>query len=538
VYHPSLFSSNDDGVKAYLLATLQQSVGRILDLAAGDTSVRLMEERLWQELLEVGRLTMGLALGIRCRQVAEQDIRARGLGQDQVRLRQDASSWLAMMTTFGPVVFFTFAYRDSSSGLATVTRYPAQERVYPLQKHSRSSELCPEWETRLGSDLPFRRAEESLNYFSHGAVKLEDTTIERHMVVVGQLLDRQWLYKTKEEIPEILQHRATRDMKTGKPIIYLSTDAHALRRLVDETWWAVWKMAKGVRLWCVDRRSGAVIHLGGEFTWGNCHQVKEVVCWLIATGRLPADGEYGEGLEGAVTIVSDGMPWIEQYVVAQFTAAEVILDAYHVPERLRNHAEARHGKKKGAARRLYDGWVSKLPGPRPDRGQKKRERGKDSKKKRVGDSPQASERRPRQEAEVTPRPTSGVEELIAGLSNEKGLAKKKQQAQEKLVEYLKHNQYRMKYQEYRGRGYQIGSGAMESIHRNGSQQRLKLPGPGWLKETSQAIFNLRMLYLCGRWEEFWEQTGLTKQLVERFRAEAVKAAAARKQASEAKALAA
>lgn len=39
-----------------------------------------------------------------------------------------------------------------------------------------------------------------------------------------------------------------------------STDAHALRRYVDETWSASWKMVNGIRLWCIDRRSGKVMH--------------------------------------------------------------------------------------------------------------------------------------------------------------------------------------------------------------------------------------------------------------------------------------
>lgn len=109
VYHTSLFAQDDDVVKASIVAALGKSVGRILDLAVAGGSVRDIEEQLWEELREGARLTMGVALGLRCRHVAEEDIGARGLRDDQVRLRHDASSWLTMMTTFGRVVFFTFA---------------------------------------------------------------------------------------------------------------------------------------------------------------------------------------------------------------------------------------------------------------------------------------------------------------------------------------------------------------------------------------------------------------------------------------------
>ena len=41
---------------------------------------------------------------------------------------------------------------------------------------------------------------------------------------------------------------------------------------------------------------------------------------------------------------------------------------------------------------------------------------------------------------------------------------------------------------------------------------MKRPGAGWLPETSQAVFNLRMLELVGRWNEFWDQPDLTTLL--------------------------
>jgi hypothetical protein len=43
-----------------------------------------------------------------------------------------------------------------------------------------------------------------------------------------------------------LATQATRDKRTGQPIVYFSTDAHALRRFIDETWHGAWKMANGL----------------------------------------------------------------------------------------------------------------------------------------------------------------------------------------------------------------------------------------------------------------------------------------------------
>jgi hypothetical protein len=529
VYQSSLLSRTDADVKAHLLATFGQSVDRLLALAKSDASVRVLEEAVWDESLGAMKTTMSVALGLKCRVATEEDIRDRGLKDEDVRLRRDEESWLTMMTTFGPVTFFNFAYRDLSIKAIGVTRTPARARVYPLHQKCRSTELCLEWEIRLGSDLPFRRAEESLTFFTHGSVTLEDTTIRSHLIAVSTLLSREWLYRTPEEIREILRYQASRDLETGKPIIYLSTDAHALRRFVDDTWTAAWKMANGMRLWCVDRKSGSVIHLGGEFTWGDCHRVGEIVDWLIKTGRLTQDGDYGDGLVASVSIVTDGMEWIEEYVVAKFTVAVAILDAYHALDHLKKYVDSRYGKKSAAATEHYDEYVQLLLGKRPEKGTKKRKLSENERREMSRKQSEQNQSNPVQGAENASPSRPGVDELIERLKAEAVLAnsikpepepgqKEEKTELEKLIDYLIHNRYRMNYLEYRRRGYQIGSGAMESLHRNGSQIRLKIPGPGWLEEPSRAIFDLRMLYLCGRWDEFWHQPDFLNQLVEKFKA--------------------
>lgn len=57
---------------------------------------------------------------------------------------------------------------------------------------------------------------------------------------------------------------------------------------------------------------------------------------------------------------------------------------------------------------------------------------------------------------------------------------------------------------------------MESLHRSASQTRLKVAGIRCLPEPSQTLLNLRMLYLCGRWDEFWKDASLMENLVAAF----------------------
>lgn len=536
VHRTLLVSQDVDHVKPNILSNYDDGIERIFTMTTADASIRDLEKCIWDVSLENARMIMAAALSLLCARITEDDIEVRDLKDDHVRLRNDDDYRVTMMTTFGPVTFFSFAYRDSSSGVTTVTRTPAREQVFPLHKHCRSSEACLEWESKLGQEMPFRRAQESMSFFTHGAVSLEDTTIERHMVTVSRLVERQWLYQTPETIREVLLHRATRDLKTDKPLIYLSTDAHALRQFVDETWDARWKMANGLRLWCVDRRSGAIIHLGGEYTWGDCNHVGKIVDWLIESGHVPADGNYGDGLVATIVLPTDGMPWIEDYVVKKFsTDAVAILDAYHLVKHLTDYETLRFGKGTAAAKEFHQealklffgGRRSKKSRPRKKRRKEQSEQ-PDVEDETTNDNestdhvPESAENEstaddaPWSSWEVCELLPSPAEVLAGKLLEDRNVPLDEMQAHLNLIDYLENNAYRMDYMFYRSRGYQIGSGAMESLHRSGSQIRLKLPGLKSLPETSQAIFNLRMLYLCGRWDEFWNQPDFYDSLVDVF----------------------
>lgn len=335
---------------------------------------------------------------------------------------------------------------------------------------------------------------------------------------MSHLIERDWLYQEPVKIREILEHRATRDLETGKPIIYLSTDAHALRRYVDETWDAAWKMANGLRLWCVDRHNGAIIHIGGEFTWGDCHRVGKIMDWLIETGHVPIDGNYGEGLIASVCIVADGMPWIEDYVVSKFDSPVAILDAYHVMEHLQDYANTRFGKGSKKAKKYYNEYLRSLFGERPEKfpKQKRRKRAVCSKDETNESKNTEEQKAPLRLLSLTSDDSTKEIDLLIQQIKQEEVEVYHEDDRDKLVGYLEHNAYRMNYRNYKACGYQIGSGAMESFHRTGSQKRLKIPGARWLSETSQALFNFRMLYLCGRWEEFWHQPSLYHRLIEVF----------------------
>jgi hypothetical protein len=504
----TLLSGSEEAVMDSLVEAFRAQLNALFrQIKQEGTTPRALEEGIWQRQLEMGRAQIAVGFAGLALRATDRDLEKRGLSKDQVRLRADQDYWATVKSTFGDVSFPLGAYRDTSSGVATVTRTPARGSVFRLQQHCRSTELCLEWQTRLGSEHPFRRAQESIHYFTHGAVKIEDTTIAEHMKVVGQLVDRDWTYKTKEEIAKTLRERATRDTDTDQPIAYLSTDGHNLRRYVDDTWNAVWKQANGLRLWCVDRFSGNIIHLGGEYTWGDCQHVEEIVKWMQQSGRLPEDGDYGDGLVAKIAMPTDGALWIRERILPLFPGGLPILDPYHALEHVGDYGKLLYPDDQRRRQRWYGQAVSKLLGKKPS-GSKKAKLRKGHRKRRPGAPPR------RRSYNHLPRTHAGIA-LLSWLK-EQEVPEKLKAAHAGLVQFIADNIFRLDYHRYRRHGYRIGSGAMESLHRSATQCRLKLPGFKCLPETGQAIFNLRMMALVGRWDEFWAQADITDQIVNAF----------------------
>ena len=454
-----------------------------------------MEEAVWSAVVEIGRQMLETMLALACWRVVQPKL------QDcsGARLRLDDDYTLSQMTTFGTVKVPLFAYRKPSG--KTVS--PAKSIVFPLHPRCRSSELCLEWETRLGGQLPFRQAQESLRFFTHNATTLEDSTIARHTAMIGAILDRSWTYRTPEDIKTLLATKATRDSETGRPLVYFSSDAHPLRRYVDDSYCTAWKMINGIRMWCVNAESNQIIHLGGEYTWGDCREVAARLEQTITT-YVPTGEDAPQ-----VVMLADGMEWLRTHLHPKMPEGTLfILDFYHAAEHIAAYAKARFGAGTKAAKSWYRNARSKLFGKRSYT-QKKRtkRRGKRLLK-------QSKERRKRTIHRSQNRHGAG-EELARRLIEENP-EPKSLSAHESLLRYVSENADRMDYPAYRARGIQVGSGAMESLHRIASQMRLKLAGARWLAENALAVLNTRMMRLAERWDEFWSGPELSIRLSQAF----------------------
>ena len=73
------------------------------------------------------------------------------------------------------------------------------------------------------------------------------------------------------------------------------------------------------------------------------------------------------------------------------------------------------------------------------------------------------------------------------------------------IRYIENRKSQFKYDEALAQGLPIGSGKIESAHRNIIQQRLKKPGAWWKEDAAEAMINLRVLRANGDWENFWRE---------------------------------
>jgi len=174
--------------------------------------------------------------------------------------------------------------------------------------------------------------------------------------------------------------------------------------------------------------------------------IEQAECWIALS-----DG--GSGLEGCVRT---HFPRVDA----------VILDFYHAAEYLNDLAKAWHGTDTPAGAALSQQWCHQL-------------------KHHGGEAVLAT--------------LQGLD-----LGGRSAAARECHQA---TVRYVENHRHRMDYPTYRAKGWQIGSGPVESACKRVVGQRLKGAGMRWGEEGAEALCRLRALFLseAGPWEAFWSR---------------------------------
>jgi len=85
-----------------------------------------------------------------------------------------------------------------------------------------------------------------------------------------------------------------------------------------------------------------------------------------------------------------------------------------------------------------------------------------------------------------------------------GVSRGHRQAGKRLLGYLSKRRHRMDYPGYLVRGWEIGSGPVESACKEIISLRLKR-GRRWRRHHAVNIANLRGLFLSDQWDPFWQK---------------------------------
>jgi hypothetical protein len=92
-----------------------------------------------------------------------------------------------------------------------------------------------------------------------------------------------------------------------------------------------------------------------------------------------------------------------------------------------------------------------------------------------------------------------VEEVIARLKRMRPRSPELREKLESLIRYYSNNVTRMKYDEYLRLGYGIGSGAVESAHKQVVHARFRQAGMRWSEIGARRLLALRLLLLNDNW---------------------------------------
>jgi len=138
-----------------------------------------------------------------------------------------------------------------------------------------------------------------------------------------------------------------------------------------------------------------------------------------------------------IVFIADGARWIWKWIEQHYPKSIRIIDYYHSKEHLCEFAKFYY---KDQSKRHK--WIDRLSQQMLDKG--------------IDPIIQALEKLPKQQNTRAKR--------------------------NRLLNYYKQNKNRMQYHKYLEKGLLIGSGAIESAHKDVLQQRLKLSGQRWTKQ--------------------------------------------------------
>ena len=271
-------------------------------------------------------------------------------------------------------------------------------------------------------------------------------TVERLAQQVGAEVVRQ----QEQELEDCLRDREPPSAKVEPARLYVTADGTT----VHET--DGWHEAKlGAVYWDEGERKRGKRYLGGfvnseALGWHLWH--KACACGLRQAKE--------------VVFLADGAHWIRHEQERHFSRATFIIDWYHASQHIWECGKELFGEGSDKTQRWSrkrEGWLWE------------------------GDTGR----------------------LLKDLSGQiKGGRGVKRKALAGLCRYVRENEESMRYDVFRSKGYDIGSGVVEGACKHVAGKRLKQSGMMWSRRGSEAVLALRLTWLNREWEDLWSRKPL------------------------------
>lgn len=290
-------------------------------------------------------------------------------------------------------------------------------------------------------------------------LKLSESTVQRTSEAVGQEV-HEHLVQGQTLGPKGESWQWQRDA-FGKTCAYLSLDHTGIRQQGPGGSRSEGRMAAVGMIYNVESPHDA--------RQVNAHQVRYLSGFyeLDDLGRQLRREAHAVGIEQAdrQIVLSDGGSGLEKMMCRWFPKAVYILDFWHAKEHLVELALELFPSDDSSRQSWTDAWCHRL----------KHEGGK------------------------------AVLHALQALQAEGELSEPAQESLRKQIVYFTNHCHKMDYPEYVARGWQIGSGPVESACKTVIGNRLKGGGMRWSQAGSHAICQLRALYLSEPicWKAFW-----------------------------------
>lgn len=302
--------------------------------------------------------------------------------------------------------------------------------------HFRMSAYLQEMSCYAGQAMVFSEASEFMKKYM--MVEVTDKQIER--------VDHYYGNQLEETLQSRIEQGASMEHPASNEPYYVMPDGHML--LTREEGWKEMKLGRifkandrveiNHRRTCITQ-SLYVSHLGGH------KEFEEKMEYTIDDIRQKI-------------FISDGAPWILQWIESKYPDSLHILDYFHVKEHLCGFAEVYFGIDKEAK----DIWI--------------------------------------EEQEKLLKQDEALK-VVKNISFLPKTGKKPVERKRKsLMQYYQSNLKRMNYKTYKQMGLLIGSGPIEAANRHVIQQRMKRSGQRWTKAGLQQIANLRVASKSNQWE--------------------------------------